>query len=39
MRENRLRCFGHEMRRGEINAIKVVTKMKFEGKKRKKKIK
>jgi hypothetical protein len=32
MRENRLRLFGHEMRREETNAVRVVMKMNIEAK-------
>jgi hypothetical protein len=34
MRENRLRCFGHLIRREETIAVKVVMKMNVKGKKR-----
>jgi hypothetical protein len=35
MKENRLRWFGHVMRREEINAVRVAMKIKVKGKTRK----
>jgi hypothetical protein len=39
MKENKLRWFGHVMKREEIKAIRVVMKINIEGKRRKTRLK